>query len=594
MRRLIVFTAVVVLLTTFSGAAHAAQLGALLSPGPLSKAHATLEGGLQCGECHEAGRKVTAARCLTCHKPIAQRIARQKGPHRAVTECVSCHSDHAGPNADIRRLDTRAFDHAAQTGYALDGLHARAATNCAACHKQRSFLEARTECASCHADVHRPTLGTDCTRCHSPQVTFKGSRERFDHTTTRFQLTGAHKAVACEKCHKQGAFRDVALRTKEVGACTACHADPHQRRFDATCTSCHTTEKWDTRTVTHARTRFPLVGAHAQAACAKCHQDGDMTRPLRFDRCSACHANVHRDSITEDCGACHTETTFKGAPFDHGVRTSFALEGKHEALRCVQCHTSISPAGVPLAVKNADYRGAPVACVGCHADGDHHKGVFGRACDACHRTSTFDVKAFAHPRAPDFYGGQHRSIGCEQCHVPDPTPQPRRTKMPSMECAACHRDVHLGQVATACERCHDVGAALFAASRFTHDTSRFPLTGKHRTVECGLCHRREARTFPSGTGTAVAFTSIGMQCTSCHRDSHLGQLDLGCESCHQTDSFMLPDFIHKAMDDFFGGFHGKYACKDCHRSETGTFPAGRGTAVRFLVGRTCAACHRGF
>jgi len=52
-----------------------AQLGALISPGRLSKAHADLEGISRCSACHERGERVTAAKCLTCHKPVADRIA---------------------------------------------------------------------------------------------------------------------------------------------------------------------------------------------------------------------------------------------------------------------------------------------------------------------------------------------------------------------------------------------------------------------------------------------------------------------------------------------------------------------------------------
>ena len=36
------------------------QIGALVSPGPLSKAHAKLEGLDNCQKCHEPGKKVTA------------------------------------------------------------------------------------------------------------------------------------------------------------------------------------------------------------------------------------------------------------------------------------------------------------------------------------------------------------------------------------------------------------------------------------------------------------------------------------------------------------------------------------------------------
>ena len=66
--------------------ASAQEIGALVSPGPLARAHATLEGIANCQKCHEPGRKVTAAKCLACHKPIAERIAAKKGVHRNVTD----------------------------------------------------------------------------------------------------------------------------------------------------------------------------------------------------------------------------------------------------------------------------------------------------------------------------------------------------------------------------------------------------------------------------------------------------------------------------------------------------------------------------
>lgn len=578
-----------------SAAAGAGQLGTLVSPGPLATAHASLEGGSKCHLCHEAGRKVTASRCLACHKPIADRIATRKGIHRSATECVSCHVEHAGAAAELRHLDTRTFNHAAQTGFALDGLHARTAANCSACHKTRSFLEARTACASCHVDAHKGALGTECARCHATDTPFKQSRGRFDHATARFPLTGAHRQVACEKCHKTTAFRDANIfRGREFGACVACHDDPHRKAFGTTCASCHTTERWTTRSVDHAKTRFPLVGAHVQVACAKCHQGEAMTKPVRFEQCSSCHVDVHQGSVKEDCRACHTEKTFKGALLDHATRTGFALDGKHEGLACIKCHTNVSDPGVPLAKKVVDFKGAQGSCVACHESKDPHKGAFGRACDSCHRPTGFAAKEFRHSRAPDFYGGQHAQVACEKCHVPDKTPQPVRAKAPSMGCVSCHSDVHLGQVGTACERCHAVDGAKFAPVKFSHDTSHFPLTGKHQVTECAKCHHTETRAFPSRTGTAVAFAGTSMECRSCHKDPHLGQVEPRCETCHQTSSFAVATFTHQGMDDFFRGVHGKYACPACHKSETGAFPAGQGTAKRFLVGRTCSACHRGF
>ena len=576
--------------------AQAGQLGALVSPGPLAKAHASLEGADKCWQCHEAGRKVTASRCLSCHKPIAERIARKAGVHRAVTDdCVRCHVEHAGAEAELRRFDTRTFNHAVETGFPRDGLHARATATCAACHKRRSFLEANPACSTCHADMHKGTLGTDCTRCHSTSVGFKESRKLFDHTHARFALTGAHRTVACEKCHTAGTFRGLEFET-----CSSCHKSPHRKALGPSCTSCHTTEQWETKTVDHARTAFPLVGAHAQVACAKCHQ-ARVTAPLAFDRCAACHANVHRDSIKEDCRVCHTNVTFRGATFDHGARTSFPLVGKHAALACRQCHTTISAADVPLAQKVVDFGGAARACVACHRD--PHKGDFGLACDACHRPATFSVAGFAHPRAPEFFAGQHAGLACARCHAPSARPQPTRTGLPMiaprpaqpiLACAACHADVHLGQVGSTCELCHGVDAARFAAARFSHDRAAFPLTGKHRAVECAKCHPRETRAFPGGSGTAMNLKPRPTDCQACHQDPHMGQLSPKCDTCHVTETFRLFTYTHRGLERFFSGFHGRLPCASCHKKEAGRFPAGAGTAVRYKVGTACKDCHPQF
>jgi hypothetical protein len=72
---------------------------------------------------------------------------------------------------------------------------------------------------------------------------------------------------------------------------------------------------------------------------------------------------------------------------------------------------------------------------------------------------------------------------------------------------------------------------------------------------------------------------------------HLGQVDLKCETCHQTTAFKLLAYNHKGLEDFFAGFHGRYGCPQCHKKETGIFPSGRGTAIRLRVGRECVNCH---
>jgi hypothetical protein len=115
---------VLFLLAAVTGA-RAGQLGSLVSPGPLARAHAALEGVAKCTQCHQAGRQVSAPRCLACHGPIAQRIAARTGVHRAVgNDCASCHTEHAGVTADLRHFDTRTFNHQTETRFPLDGQHA--------------------------------------------------------------------------------------------------------------------------------------------------------------------------------------------------------------------------------------------------------------------------------------------------------------------------------------------------------------------------------------------------------------------------------------------------------------------------------------
>jgi hypothetical protein len=584
----------VLLLLTARVAAASPQLQ--VSPGPLASAHAKLEGITNCQKCHEVGREISVERCLACHRPIADRMAMKKGVHRAANDdCRRCHVEHRGAGVDLRRLNRQTFDHAAETGFALDGLHAKLAANCASCHKTRSFLAARPACESCHADPHKGKLGRECTKCHRTTVAFKQSRTLIDHATARFQLTGAHRGVACEKCHADRAFRGL-----EFDDCTPCHKASHRRTMGKTCASCHVTERWATaaRGFDHTKTGFTLVGAHTQVACATCHTAGVRT-PLAHDRCAACHSNPHRASAREDCGKCHDESGFRKATFDHAARTGFALTDRHQGLECRKCHKSLSAPEVPLALKVLDFRGASRDCGSCHKD--QHKGEFGRFCESCHRPATFKMAGFTHPRAPEFFAGSHQGLTCAKCHVrpadpripkAGPEPAPGRATPPSTTCSSCHADVHLGQVGAACDRCHVVTAPKFQPARFSHDAGAFPLAGKHAAVPCVKCHPSQTAAFPTGTGTATRLRPVSAECRACHQDVHLGQVEGTCARCHTAATFKVTTFNHVGLEYLFGvATHSRIPCKSCHKTETGTFPSGWGTATRLRVARTCLGCH---
>ncbi len=575
--------------------AEAQEIGALVSPGPLTRAHAKLEGIANCVKCHEPGKKVTAKRCLACHQPILERIAAKKGVHRDVTDdCVSCHVEHAGTDAELRPVDRKSFNHLRESGFALDGKHAVTATDCAKCHKTRSFLGLKPDCASCHQDPHQGRLGGACASCHASTVAFKETERAFDHSRTAFPLTEAHLAVACAKCHVHKVYKGLRFT-----ACVDCHSDPHRQAFGMACVNCHTGPSWKTERVDHARTRFALVGKHAGVQCASCHRQPTMRAKLEFARCASCHVDPHRGQFKQDCAACHTPASFRGAPFDHQAKTKFALAGRHAEVACASCHKGASTVAARGAALTVDFRGLSTACASCHAD--VHAGRLGTACASCHENRTFRVATFRHPGPSEFYAGQHAGVACGKCHGGEGVTKTAVSGKPAASrtyrglgtaCVSCHRDVHLGQLGSNCASCHTVHAAKFTPTRFSHASTTFALAGKHETVECAKCHKREPVPFPAGSGVAVKFKGLSAECRSCHQDVHLGQLGPRCETCHTSTSFKLASYTHRGNAEFHAAKHAAVQCQSCHRREEGAYPAARGVTVRFAgLSTACADCH---
>ena len=578
--------------------AMAQEFGSLVSPGQLSQAHASLDGLKNCEKCHEPGKKVTAEKCLVCHKPIAERIAAKSGVHRKVSDaCVSCHIEHAGRQADMRHFNTATFDHAAETGYALAGKHTLVGKDCAKCHTARSFLAARPECASCHQDPHRGTLGNDCASCHSMAVAFKDTKTSFDHSHAAFQLSGAHIRVACEKCHQNKVYRGLKFES-----CASCHASPHRQAFAAPCASCHVTDSWKTEKVDHFRTGFPLRAKHAEVACVKCHVQPATRVRLQFDRCASCHQDPHRGKFREDCASCHNESGFRGGTFDHTARTTFALTGRHAATPCAACHkaAAISATAASHSGRTTEFGKLDTACATCHQD--PHAGKLGATCANCHTTETFKVASFQHPAHPEFFAGSHAPVACAKCHVDGAVTATaakagavasRTYRGLSMECASCHKDVHLGQLGTACASCHSIDAAKFAAPKFVHDRTAFPLTGRHTSAPCAKCHVKDTATFPAGHGSAIRYAGTAHDCVTCHRDVHAGSLGTKCQTCHATATFALAVYTHRADAELFVGKHATLECVSCHKAVPGEAASARGLGVRFANLKTaCASCHK--
>jgi hypothetical protein len=246
-----------------------------------------LEGGHRvtpCRACHPQDARLAArvppgtrARLEREHRPLrVSTVVLRPGPSRE--RCSACHADpHAGQfAAALARRDCAgchttasfralAFDHDADSAFALTGAHARAA--CGSCHKRPArppgepdgggpavvrWKPLDASCGSCHRDPHagqftwqvaradgaapavRRADAIDCGACH-PTTTFTETTFRHDDRRfTTFALEGKHAEIACRACHKEVRVDDgsLAVRYRPLPrTCSGCHVDFHKGDF---------------------------------------------------------------------------------------------------------------------------------------------------------------------------------------------------------------------------------------------------------------------------------------------------------------------------------------------------------------------------
>jgi hypothetical protein len=536
------------------GVALAQPVESVLSPGPVIEGHAKVEH--ECRNCHVPfNRGAQNGLCLACHKNVAMDVHAHTGLHGRMQPqpCRACHTDHRGRSARIASFEPRTFDHG-QTDFPLRGAHASTRIECSSCHAAgRKFREAPGQCVDCHAkqDVHKGRLGRKCADCHG-ETDWK--QARFDHSRTRFPLSGRHAPLKCASCHKNDRFQETPT------ACVACHRkdDKHKARFGEKCETCHVDREWSALRFNHdIDTRYALKGRHRALKCESCHV-GSLYRDKLQPDCIACHRkdDKHRGTLGAFCGDCHNERGWKETRFDH-AKTRFPLRGKHAAVTCVSCH------------KSAVFKDAPGTCIGCHRKDDKHKGALGEACASCHTERNWKETRFDHAKTAFPLLGGHARAKCESCHR---DPDYKRTPK---DCYGCHRkdDAHEGQEGTRCESCHD--AATWKKARFDHGRTRFPLLGRHLLVNCSSCH------------ASKRYKDAKSDCVACHAraDVHKRRLGPLCESCHNARSWKSWDFDHDRQTRFrLDGAHRRLDCHACHRQ-----PVDK----RATLPTSCASCHAG-
>lgn len=447
-------------------------LVAQFSPGKLSKYHTHLEGNENCILCHKIGNNELSDGCILCHEPLASRIIANKGYHKdKVSNCGDCHSDHNGLEFELVYWpkDINDFNHD-ETDYLLTGKHSE--VKCSNCHTKdniigkkiiewsiqqnnisvldRTFLGLEESCMSCHDDIHENEVSHNCTECHNT-TNWHSAAADFDHDRAKYLLTGAHKKVACEKCHKiepQNSKKIWQLTGMAYNNCNQCHNDNHKGSYGEKCEMCHITENWkdDLIPFDHSKTKYALLGKHSNLSCSKCHDVNNNYNPPIYEKCIYCHQDEHDSQFSTkldngDCKSCHDTNGFTPTNYTVEMHQSahFTLEGGHLAIACNQCHINYE---TKSGKSTAKFVWDSVTCSNCHIDPHRNQfqAHFQNDCTQCHTVNNFKIVEFDHNKSQFPLDGKHKNVDCDKCHnvLQDINGQFIQYKLMTLKCSECH------------------------------------------------------------------------------------------------------------------------------------------------------------
>lgn len=354
----------------------------------------------QCTDCHNqknGGYNITTNACVFCHLSDYQGTTTPNHVSSNFPQtCEQCHNTSSWLNAT--------FNHSS-TGFALTGAHTVPPRQCGDCHVNNNYNLTSTACVSCHQNDYTNAISpvnhaaasfpTTCETCHD---TIQWSDGTFNHTSTGFQLTGAHTVPPrqCSDCHKNNNY------SLNSTLCYSCHQSDYAGTnnpahaaagFPTTCELCHDTTVWTDSTFNHNNTAFPLTGSHTvpPRQCSDCHVNNNYTTLPTI--CIGCHQTDYNNTTNPGhaaqpqffpttCQSCHNTTAWTGATFNHTQYTPFPITHGNAGGVCSTCHTNSNNYSV-------------FQCTGCHggnnANNFQHDQVSGYVynsinCYQCHQT----------------------------------------------------------------------------------------------------------------------------------------------------------------------------------------------------------------
>ncbi|CAH0995757.1 hypothetical protein EMA8858_01884 [Emticicia aquatica] len=554
---------------------------------PLTGAHAAI--AKDCEKCHVGGNyNNTPTECVDCHKTDFNQAANPNHSKLNLSsDCASCHT--TAPNWSPARFPVH------NDFYPLTGAHTAIANSCVECHKG-DYNNTPNDCNSCHnADYKKTTnpnhvklnLSSDCALCHTTNPDWEPAT--FAAHNDFYPLTGAHRTLKCNDCHKGGNY------VNTPNGCNECHnaafkttKNPNHEAlgFSTDCATCHTTSPdWKPTNFDHNRF-FPLTGGHATVAndCNKCHTGSNYKNPPTD--CKSCHNSDYKISknpnhealgISTDCATCHTTNLgWRPSTFNHS--NYYPLTGAHASIAndCVKCHEK------GLSNTSTDCNSCHNASYNSAKNPNHAAMGLSTDCASCHTTALgWSPSIFDHSK---FYAltGAHAEIAkdCNKCHTGS------NYKNPPTDCNSCHNNAyksaanpnHIGiGLSTDCASCHTTNPG-WKPSTFNHN-NYYPLTGAHATIasNCVQCHAGSVNNTPT-------------DCNSCHNSvyktaanpNHVGiGLSTDCASCHTTNPGWKPSTFNHSNYYPLTGAHATIAsnCIQCHAGSVSNTPT------------DCNSCH---
>ena len=346
---------------------------------------AVMQGGWQCGVCHEPDprrpheyKAVAEALCVQCHS-AAKRTPSVLRSYRL--ELTYSHDQHISPQREAR-----------EKGYELA---------CNDCHpalegKGRRAQPQHAQCVKCHNPTEvKPVVGADCSGCHAQGETLDRRMmakallaEHYQRSERQTDVVFGHNEhvalfaagtdKACDRCHLEARTAETMQQIEplRMSDCLSCHQGLKREMAGMAvsldrCRTCHLSTRAEIAPVfaavldkplSHSRTfrrRHATQAAADDGVCASCHTE---LAGGAGNNCSACHQQIrpedhtvrwpqtpHGRSAVRDpdrCATCHLKDRCADChaqpPRDHFPRAAFQLRHGRSARvstrRCMTCH----------------------------------------------------------------------------------------------------------------------------------------------------------------------------------------------------------------------------------------------------------------